>query len=269
MPDTLPGDLQLALDRTEHRRGHFGRPTFFFHETASTNDVALAMADRGATEGTTVVALAQTSGRGRLGREWFSPAGAGLYVSIVCRNARAGSMVTLAAGVAVTDGIRNATGLPVSIKWPNDIVVSDTATPGRRRKVAGILAEGATGSGGVQHVVIGFGINLKPAAYPAAIAGRATSLEAELGRPVERAGVLAETLCAFNEHLTALAAGERRTILNRWRERAPSAIGTRIAWTTDGHPRTGTTAGIDEDGALLVKVDQRTERIIAGDITWN
>lgn len=269
MPDTLPDDLQLALDRTEHRRGHFGRPTIFFQVTASTNDVALSMADRGAAEGTTIVALAQTSGRGRLGREWFSPAGAGLYVSIVCRNARAGSMVTLAAGVAVTDGIRNATGLPVSIKWPNDIVVSDTATPGRRRKVAGILAEGATGPGGVQHIVVGFGINLKPAVYPAAIAGRATSLEAELGRAVDRAGVLAETLCAFNEHLTALAAGERRAVLNRWRERAPSAVGTRIEWTTDGHPRTGTTAGIDEDGALLVNAGQGIERIVGGEIVWD
>jgi BirA family transcriptional regulator, biotin operon repressor / biotin---[acetyl-CoA-carboxylase] ligase len=268
MPDTLPEDLELALDRTEHRRGHFGRPMIFFHETASTNDIALAMADRGAAEGTTVVALAQTAGRGRLGREWFSPPGAGLYVSIVCRNASAGSMLTLAAGVALTDGIRNATGLPVAIKWPNDIVVSDMAAPGGRRKLAGILAEGVMGPGGVQHVVVGVGINLRPAAYPARIAGRATSLEAELGRAVDRAGLLAEILCAFNEHLSALAAGECRSVLDRWRERAPSAVGTRIEWTADGLPRTGTTAGIDEDGALLVNAGKGVERIVGGEIVW-
>jgi BirA family biotin operon repressor/biotin-[acetyl-CoA-carboxylase] ligase len=121
----------------------------------------------------------------------------------------------------------------------------------------------------VQHVVVGVGINLRPAAYPATIAGRATSLEAELGRAVDRAGVLAETLCAFNEQLSALAAGERRRVLDRWRERAPSAVGTRIEWTADGLPRTGTTAGIDEDGALLVNAGQGIERIVGGEIVWD
>jgi BirA family biotin operon repressor/biotin-[acetyl-CoA-carboxylase] ligase len=269
MPDTLPADLRLALERTEGRRGVFGQPTVFFRETASTNDVALAMADRGAAEGTTVVALAQTAGRGRLGREWFSPPEAGLYVSVVCRDARAGSMLTLAAGVAVAEGIRAATGLPVSIKWPNDIVISDRVAPGRRRKLAGILAEGSAGAQGLHHVVVGFGINLTPAAYPPAIADRATSLEAELGRDVDRGSVLAEVLCAFNEHVTVLARGGRRSVLDRWRERAPSAVGTRVEWTADGVPRSGTTAGIDEDGALLVRVGSGVERIVSGEVRWS
>ena len=103
-------------------------------------------------------------------------------------------------------------GLPVAIKWPNDVVVHDTAAPGKRRKLAGILAEGAAGPTGVQHVVLGCGINVRPADYPRA--GRAvTSIEHELGRPVEPALVLAEVLAALNEQADALIAGKRHKVL--------------------------------------------------------
>src|SRR5207253_921772 len=122
----------------------------------------------GAPDGTAVVASSQTAGRGRFGRQWYSPPGAGLYVSIVCRNAAAAPLLTLAGGVAVADGIRAATGLPVCIKWPNDVVV-ESGSPARRRKLAGILAEASSGADGVQHVILGFGINLRSAAYPQAL----------------------------------------------------------------------------------------------------
>src|SRR6185436_8017573 len=108
------------------RRGSFGQPAVFFHETGSTNDIAAAMAEQGAPQGAMAVAFAQTAGRGRLGRVWFSPPGAGLYVSVVCRDATVAPLLTLAGGVAVADGIRAATGLPVEIKWPNDVVVADS-----------------------------------------------------------------------------------------------------------------------------------------------
>src|SRR5688572_32711008 len=114
----LPADLQSALREGAARRGVFGEPVVFMPETGSTNDVAAAMAERGAPEGTMVVAWAQTAGRGRLGRQWFSPPGAGLYVSIVSRNAAFAPLLTLAGGVAVALGIRRATALPVVIKWP-------------------------------------------------------------------------------------------------------------------------------------------------------
>src|SRR5690606_6342284 len=142
--------------------------------TASTNDEAARLAAAGATQGTTVVAAAQTAGRGRLGRAWFSPPGAGLYASVVIRDPRAAPLLTLAAGVAIAEGIRAAAGLPVEIKWPNDLVVD--AGLGRRRKLAGILTEGSSGVDGLQFVIVGFGVNLLPAAYPADIADRATSL---------------------------------------------------------------------------------------------
>jgi BirA family biotin operon repressor/biotin-[acetyl-CoA-carboxylase] ligase len=268
MSEPLPEDLRSALERSAERRGCFGEPAVFFTETGSTNDVAAALAERGAAEGTTVIALSQTAGRGRLGRRWFSPPGSGLYVSIVCRDRRAAPMLTLAGGVAVADGIRHATGLPVAIKWPNDVVCVDRWAPARRRKLAGVLAEGCTGPGGLQHVVVGLGVNLRPAAYPPDIAGRATSIEAELGRQVDAGPILAEILATLNQHATAAAQGNVSALLNRWRELAPSASGARVEFTSDGVVRRGVTSGIDDVGALLVKVDGKMERIIAGEMTW-
>jgi BirA family biotin operon repressor/biotin-[acetyl-CoA-carboxylase] ligase len=214
------------------------------------------------------LALAQTAGRGRHGREWFSPPGAGIYVSIVCRTPAILPTLTLAGGVAVADGITRATGLPVAIKWPNDIVVQERAAPGKRRKLAGILAEGAAGPAGVQYVVLGCGINVRPADYPPALATRVTSIEHELGRPVEPALVLAEMLAALNEQANALVAGKRHDVLARWRALSPSASGTRVEWTADGTTHRGATAGIDDDGALLVRTSRGIERIIAGEVVW-
>jgi BirA family biotin operon repressor/biotin-[acetyl-CoA-carboxylase] ligase len=266
MPEPLPDDVASALERTTHRRGPFGRRVFYFSEIGSTNDYAATLAESGAPEGTTVIASAQTAGRGRFGRTWFSPPGAGLYVSVIVRDIRAAPLLTLAGGVAVADGIQRATGLRVEIKWPNDIVV-DTGL-GRRRKLAGILAEGSTGPEGLQHVVLGFGINIGSMAYPVEIADRATSLEAELGREVDPGPVLGEILAELGGHVARLASGEAATVLDRWRQLAPSARGARVEWDGPSGTRTGRTAGIDDTGALLVHDGPGTERIISGTVRW-
>ena len=268
MPETLPADLARALAAPE-RMAPFGHPVHYFSETGSTNDVAARLAEAGAPEGTTVIASAQTSGRGRLGRVWYSPPDAGLYVSLICRALAAAPFLTLAGGVAVADGIRASTGLPVEIKWPNDVVVPDARGSARRRKLAGVLAEASSDARGLHYVVLGFGVNLRASAYPPAIAGRASSLETELGRPVDAALLLAGILGTLARHFRALAAGSRRELLARWRELAPSALGASVVCeTADGRQR-GVTAGIGDDGALLVRVGERTERVIAGEIVWN
>src|SRR5258708_31008014 len=155
--ERLPDDFSAALAATVAERGHFGARLHYAAEVGSTNDLAAAAADRGGPEGTTFVAGAQTAGRGRQGRAWFSPPGSGLYLSIIIRRASIAPWVTLAGGVAVAEGVRTATGLPVQIKWPNDIVAVSGAGFRSRRKLAGVLAEASSGPGGVQHVVLGIG----------------------------------------------------------------------------------------------------------------
>lgn len=267
MPEALPPEYAAALSAAAGRRGNFGTPTFYFSEIGSTNDEAARLAEKGAGEGTTVLAAAQTAGRGRFGRTWFSPPGAGLYVSVVIRNPRVAPLVTLAGGVAVAEGLRAATALPVEIKWPNDIVVQTGL--GRRRKVAGILAEGSTGADGVQHMVLGIGINVGAAAYPPEVADRATSLEGELGRAIDAPSVLAECLSALAHRVGDLSAGHAAAVLARWTELSPTATGVKVEWDTTSGVASGTTMGIDRDGALLVRASWGIERIVSGSLRWN
>ena len=265
--EPLPDELAQALRAAASRRRGLGGVVHFLSTTTSTNDVAARLAEQGAAEGTVVVARAQTAGRGRLGRSWFSPADAGLYVSAIFRNKAAAPLLTLAAGVALADGIRAATGLTVAIKWPNDVVVRAGSATRQRQKLAGILAEASTVADEIQFVVLGFGINVREAAYPPEIAQRATSLEAELGRPADVGRLLAETLAALNERVTQLETGNRDGILNRWRALA-CLRGVRVRCDAPGSVWSGMAEGIDDTGALLVRVGDTVERIVSGDVSF-
>ena len=225
--------------------------------TTSSMDVAAKLAGEGARHGVVVVADEQTAGRGRRGTTWQSPPGAGLYLSFIARHAGSAlSLITLAAGVAVRDGVAAATGLSADVKWPNDLMVGP-------RKLAGILAEGLAIGTPAQAVIIGVGINVQPAAHPPEVSARATSIEGELGRAIDRAQLLSCVLASLWDRLALLehAPGD---ILQAWRAASPNANGTRVEW--DG--RHGITAGIDDSGALLVRTADRIERIIAGELRW-
>jgi BirA family biotin operon repressor/biotin-[acetyl-CoA-carboxylase] ligase len=271
-----PADIAEALEASRVRRGRFGTPLYYFPTIGSTNDLAARLAAGGGPEGTTVAAEAQTSGRGRLGRTWFSPQGAGLYVSVIVRpdaGARPGgeapmpaapalpAVLTLAAGVALAEAVRETTGLLAEIKWPNDLVVG-------RRKLAGILAEASAQGSELEYVILGFGINVRPVVYPPEVAQRATSIEAELGRPVDRGLLLAKALENLAACREAVRGGDVAGVLARWRRLSPGAVGARVEWRTPAGPVTGRTAGLDEDGALLVERDGRIERVVAGEVIW-
>jgi BirA family transcriptional regulator, biotin operon repressor / biotin---[acetyl-CoA-carboxylase] ligase len=263
-----PVDVARAIARVASRAGSFGARICWLASTTSTNDVGVRLAESGAAEGTTVVADMQTAGRGRHGRIWFSPPGAGLYVSVIVRPGRAltsgghpAGLVTLASGVAIAEAVHAVTGLPAEIKWPNDIVIGS-------RKLAGILAEAAVQSDMPQFIVIGFGINLQPAAYPPELASRATSIEAEMNRSVDRGLMLAEALAALGERCGDLRAGRFDAILSAWRRLAPSLPGARVEWDSPGGIVRGRAEDIDQHGALLVDVGGKIERVVAGEIRW-
>lgn len=256
----LPDDLTAALSALRDRRSGLPVDVRWHAQVPSTMDVAADLVADGAPHGVVVGADVQTAGRGRRGRAWESPPAAGLYFSFIARpplQANASlPLVTLAAGVAVRDGLHAALGWAPELKWPNDVMVGG-------RKLAGILAEGLAVGTPAQAVVIGVGLNLLPSAYSPAVAARATSLEAELGRAVDRGQVLAEVLVALADCLATLARSPG-DILLAWRAASPSATGTRVAW----EGRAGTTAGIDDSGALLIRTPSGVERVVAGELTW-
>lgn len=263
-------ELEQALTAAVDRIAPFGRRVVHVEEIGSTNDEAARLAALGAEDGTLVVADSQTAGRGRFGRTWVSPAGAGLYASIVMRPraprpfAPAGSegLLTLAGGVALAEGLRAATGLAVELKWPNDVM-----GPGSRRKLGGILTEGSSEGGALVVVVFGFGINLR-GVFDGPLADRATSLEAELGRPVDRTTVLVECLAALAARTRDLAEGRGADIRARWHACAPSSRGRSVEWTAPAGRRSGIAEGIDDSGALLVRVEGALERIVSGEVRW-
>jgi BirA family biotin operon repressor/biotin-[acetyl-CoA-carboxylase] ligase len=229
----------------------------WFPEATSTNDLAATLAERGADEGSVIVADMQTAGRGRFGRSWSSPPGAGVYASVVLRpELRVAPLLTIAAGVAIAEGVAAATGLHASLSWPNDVFVGSA-------KLAGILAEAAA-----THVIVGVGINVLPAAYPPDVAARATSIGRELGRPVDRGQVLAECLAALWRRYQDLIEFRERAVIAAWRTRAAPMIGRAIEWQHHGTVERGHAKDVDETGALLMTTETGVIRIISGEVRW-
>jgi BirA family transcriptional regulator, biotin operon repressor / biotin---[acetyl-CoA-carboxylase] ligase len=177
-------------------RGRFGRPYRFLERCESTQREL----PPDAPEGAVVAADEQTAGRGRLGRPWFAAPGTSLLFSI---NLRPGvetprlPELSVVAGLACAEAIREVTGLDPAIKPPNDLLVGD-------RKLAGILAEARE-----DRVVLGIGINVNVAAenLPQNVDREPTSLLAELGSPVERAPLLAAILLALERRYDAWVRG--------------------------------------------------------------
>jgi BirA family biotin operon repressor/biotin-[acetyl-CoA-carboxylase] ligase len=227
-----------------------GLPHLHLRLTDSTNERARELADRGAPHGTLVTADEQTAGRGREGRRWSAPAGSSLLVSLVLREY--GPLTSLAAGVAVCRTV----GGEARIKWPNDVVVAQA--DGRLAKLAGILVEGRPQHG---WVVLGIGINaaVDLASLPAELAADGPRPAASLGlAPAEVPRLLGRLLAELQ---TCLAAPAAQTVAA---VRSLDALaGSTVAWE-DG---SGTAAGIDDDGALLVRDGAgKLARLMAGEV---
>lgn len=232
----------------------------------STNERALAWAAAGAPDGSVIMADEQTHGRGRRGRSWHSPEG-GLYLSYIVRDAghlARPSLLTLAAGVAAARAIADVTGLAVHLKWPNDVM-----TPGEPLKLAGILAEGSSTGSQLDFVVIGIGVNVSLASVPADLFGRATSLEHELGRAVDRQALAEALMNALDATVGRLRAGGHDAMLEAWMALAPGSRGARISWRAGDEDHGGLTAGVADDGALLVQTADGLQRLVAGEVIWS
>lgn len=265
MFEPLPEDLATALAGAAGRLGPYGR-LHYRADVESTNDLALSLASAGAPEGTAVLADLQRQGRGRRGHGWFSPPEAGVYLSVIVRPARTEGgvpLLTIAAGVAMAEAVAAVSALPVELKWPNDLVI------GRPwRKMGGVLAEAVTSGGHIDAVVVGTGINLRPSAYPPDLTRRATSIDTELGRAIERPGLVVELLARQREVMDLLHRGERSVVATRWERFAGPGLRMPVSWHEASGIRRGTAHGIDIDGALLVATDSGLARVVAGIVTW-
>jgi len=233
-----------------------------FDRVSSTNDIAKELAASGASEGLCVIAAEQTAGRGRQGRSWSSPAGEGLYMSVVLRPTIKPSdagIITLASGVAVAETLRLDYHIEADIKWPNDIMVGS-------RKISGILIESAVEEGRLDYIVLGIGVNTGQRSFPDEVASTATSLWIETRQtisPEEFADVLLRRL----EQWYFAAQSDTLPVLNRWEELSPSARSCPVRVEAPDGQIEGITRGLTRSGALLVELASGELReIVAGDV---
>jgi BirA family biotin operon repressor/biotin-[acetyl-CoA-carboxylase] ligase len=244
------------------------REVHHFEEIDSTNRVAVDLAREGAPHGTAVVAEAQTAGRGRLGRSFFSPPGTNLYTSLVLRpevTVDAAPAFILAAAAAVADTIAAWVDAPdaVEIKWPNDVLIEG-------RKTCGILMELSAEATRVAWLVMGIGVNLNfdPTGFPEEFRRLATSVCAHRQGPVERVPFARRLYENLESTLETCEREGLSGVLPRFEKRFRMRGRTVRVRDLDGSSRIGTVAGIGDDGALLLaRAGGPLERVLAGDVT--
>jgi BirA family biotin operon repressor/biotin-[acetyl-CoA-carboxylase] ligase len=240
-----------------------GRELHCFEVLDSTNSTAREMAAAGAADGAVVIADAQRRGRGRLGREWVSPARKNLYVSVVLRcdlPPERLAQISLLAGVATCETIREWCP-QAAIKWPNDVLLDG-------RKTAGILAE-MEQSRGQRAVILGIGVNLNSSAgdFPDELRDKATSLHLASGVDVDRARFAGRLLTALEARYDQWRRDGFAPIAAAWRTLAP-LIGRRIHVAEPSGTVAGEVLALDDDGALRIRRDDGSEhRVVAGDVT--
>lgn len=245
----------------------FGRHLEYRESVGSTNELAKQLARAGAPEGLLVIADEQTAGKGRLGRAWSTPKGSALAMSLLLRPdlpPYLAPRVTLVAAVAVAEAVREVAGLPVGIKWPNDIQIQG-------RKLCGILTEMEAEVERIAFVVCGIGVNvnLEREAMPPDFRESATSLMSEKGERLARAPLAAAILARFETGYDSLVAGRFDQVLERWR-RLSVTLGqnVRVLSAAGAPDLEGVAEEVDQDGALLVRLpDGRLHRVLAGEVS--
>lgn len=242
----------------------FGREVVYRESVNSTNELAKELARKGAVQGTVVIAEEQTGGKGRMGREWYSPSREGLWFSVILRPeispADAGKL-TLVSAVGVAETIRELTGIPAGIKWPNDVLINN-------RKVCGILVEMSAEIDKINYLVIGIGVNvsLDAAKIPRELGSVAVSLEEQQKLRVTRAQLLAALLNKLDSLYEEFLAGRFPDILKSWKEMSVS-LNRWVRVVSGNEVEEGVAFDLDDDGALiLMKKDGAVKRILSGDV---
>ena len=239
-----------------------GKTVHFARETDSTNLWIKRLAKEGAPEGTLALAEFQSAGRGRLGRSWEVPEGTSVMMSILLRpkfEPQYAPMLTLVMGMAVAKAVKKL-GFDVSIKWPNDVVVS-------HKKICGILTEMGVRDGKIDYAVIGVGINVNIREFPEEMADKATSLYLESGREFERSQIPGLVMEAFEEYYEKFAA---TCDLSGLKEEYESILANynQPVRVLAKEPYEGVARGITDGGELLVeKTDGTIVAVSAGEVS--
>ncbi len=260
----LPEILSPRLLRRRLRGCVFGKRIHHYFRTDSTNSVAMRLGEEGEPHGAVVLAEEQTAGRGRAGRKWVSEPMAGIHATMLVRPGilpAQAPLLTLVAGVAACEAIREQTGIEADIRWPNDILLQG-------RKCSGILTELRAEPDRVHYAAIGIGVNINQERMPDELASAAISLRMATGRAHSRLDFLARLLRSLEHHYNLFIAHGPAPVISRFAAVSSFYQGKRVRIATAAETFTGTTAGLEPTGILRVRRnDGRIEAVLAGDVS--
>ena len=243
-----------------------GKRIYYFEEIDSTQNFAQQIASDKKENGTIIIAEKQTTGRGRLNRKWTSPKG-GIWFSLIIHpkfDVSSSTLIPILSAVALSKSIKTVLGIKTEVKWPNDITMNG-------KKVAGMLVDASFQANNIDYLILGIGINFDI---------DAKKLEKRLSETPNFYGVnslrknddktppkvlLKEFLLQFEKNLSQLDNGEKSKIVKEWTKRAVG-IGKKITINTSNGKISGISQGIDNDGALKIKIKRQTKRIFVGDV---
>ncbi|MGQ0667974.1 MAG: biotin--[acetyl-CoA-carboxylase] ligase [Nitrospiraceae bacterium] len=253
MPSSAP--LNLEDIRRALATRTIGHHLYLHQEVSSTNAEALSLAQAGVAHGTVVVAESQTSGRGRHARAWFSPPGTNVYCSIIVRDIGPHSLpaewlswIPLISALAAVQAVDSMVAVPLSLKWPNDLLLHE-------RKVGGILCESSLASADNPIVVIGIGLNVNVprASFPEALQPIAASLIEVTHQPIDRNRLIAQLLLDLEQQLDELRSHGPPRSRQAYTARCTTLGRSVRVILGDGHELIGRAESIAIDGALQVR----------------
>jgi BirA family biotin operon repressor/biotin-[acetyl-CoA-carboxylase] ligase len=243
-----------------------GKVIQYWAELDSTNAALTRLAVEGAEEGTVVIADAQSAGRGRLGKTWFSPPGVNLHLSVLLKPTipvQEARILTLIGSLAIAEALE-IHGVKAQVKWPNDVLVND-------KKIAGVLADVRLQHGGIASLILGMGVNLnidRPTIdrYFGEAAAGATSLYEASGHLTNRAAFAATLLEHLEQHYLAFLEKGKAIVLEQWRRH--SFLGRRVRIREEDLDVEGIALNLDEEGCLIVTLDDGSSvRVREGEVT--
>ena len=250
------------LESTIHTKWA-GTQVAFFEETDSTNNEIRRLAEQGAPHGTLAVAERQLGGKGRRGRVWTSPAGVGIWMSMLLRpqiDPMAASMLTLVMALSTRRGIEKATGLKSEIKWPNDLVLN-------KKKICGILTEMSAQFDYINHIVIGIGINVHNEEFPEEIKETASSLFLESGQHIHRASLIEAFLEEFEDVYAEYLKTEDMEGLQKEYDTMLVNRGRQVRVLDPKEPFEGKAMGITKKGELIVDTWESRKLVSSGEVS--
>lgn len=242
-----------------------GKDIRYWAEIDSTNAALHRLLKEGCEEGTTVIADAQSAGRGRVGKPWFSPPGVNLHLSVLLKpaiKAAEARFLTLIGSLAIADALAPYNVRP-QVKWPNDVLVND-------KKIAGVLAETQLQEGRIAYLILGLGVNVNidrsmMDRYFGDAAAGATSLYEATGKIVDRNDFTAQLLERLEHHYFAFRERGKGSVLAQWR--AHSFLGRRVSVKEEDMHVEGIALELDEEGCLIVALDDGSSvRVREGEV---